>query len=241
MSVVRQGIQKKICQLQARQVLRLSRCTSREYHSTRIDPVLFSLPQQIFRGGRHAVLSQPQHAALYTGQNTHPARKHVGREFVAVVEAAKHKPLRGQTDLLARGAIGDHSCRVIRKIAVRQINDLLAVVGLMLYRNHRPITYQVIEVLRPSGSGIAQPGGLYRRHAPGEYSQAATLRVAVQIDGNIDPVLSGEQGDVAIVLDVIDIDKPVKGTLQPLSCGTRVIEAQRERCDLETVPVVTLK
>src|SRR5258708_5903212 len=121
------------------QVFRQRRHAVGEDQPLRIDSSSRSLLPQIARR-RRMVLRKPQHAVLDPTQYPYPAVESARRDLVAVVEAAECETCGRQSEFLAcEYRLRDRAARVMRQIAVGQIDNLLGVVTLLRLRYDRPI------------------------------------------------------------------------------------------------------
>ena len=134
-------------------------------------------------------LEEPEHAAVDGAQQPHPDVEYLRHDLEAVVEAAEDETSLRQTDFAPRRRVpGDRLGRVVGLVRVREIGDLLVVVLPALRRDQRRVGNQVVDIGRPHRAGIAEPARLHRGRARGEDAGTRALRVALEIDGEVDAI-----------------------------------------------------
>src|SRR5207237_3855580 len=85
-------------------------------------------------------LIEPEDAVRHCAHQPHPDVEEVGRDLVAVVEAAEDETLLPQTALATRRvALRNLTLVVITLVTVRQVHYLFAEEGLLLGRHNKPI------------------------------------------------------------------------------------------------------
>ena len=172
-------------------------------------------------------LEQPQHAACGAEQNLHPLGKHIGGDFVAVVEAGKHKALcaaatLGQAQRLAAGRRRPHfACGVVGLVTVRQAHQVFAVVRAVFGGDDMRISDQVVHVGRTRSAGIAQVADLNGAGPVGENAQAVMAGKTLDVHADVDLLRMqplrhlqiAERGDVLEMLHRV-ANAVVHGVLQ---------------------------
>src|SRR5262245_31381993 len=92
-----------------------------------------------------------------------------------------------QTNLRpTRRAVGDLPPAVVRLITIRQMNDRFGNKGLLIERQHNFIGYNVIDEVGTHRSGKSEIVDLNRRRPMRQDARPAVLRVALQVDRDID-------------------------------------------------------
>ena len=225
MGVVRQRVHEQIGQLLARQMVRQRRHALCEYHPLGFDAARLCLASQISNGVL-IDLRQPQHASLDACEQPHPHVEYHGRKLVAVVEAAKHEACFGQPFLRPRRNLRrNRLARVIGQIAVRQMNDLFAVIGLLVERQHQLVGDHIIHEVRAHGARIAEIARLDRGRTKRKYVRPGIPCMTHQIHRDIDFHLAQRAGDVLIAARG-HIDEMVECPLQTLAHLARLIRTQ---------------
>ena len=95
MGIVRQVVERQVGAFQPRQMLR-GRNRGCEDQPLGIDAGRLRLAPQVIRISRIVARQQPKHTARRLRQDSHPARKGVGRKLVAAVEIAEDECAIGQ-------------------------------------------------------------------------------------------------------------------------------------------------
>ena len=185
MRIVGQGIEKQIAKTMPRE-MRAEAASWREYQPVSIDAARLGFLTKV---GLHANIriKQPQHTAWDGVEKPHPDIEEFWRDLVAIVEAAKDEALIGEATLGPRGcALVDRAQPVIRLIGVRQMDDFLVVIRLLIHRQSVRIGNHVIDEVGAQRARIADEVHLDRRGPLRDDLTTRKLRVAFKVDENID-------------------------------------------------------
>src|SRR5258708_3747155 len=128
-----------------------------------------------FRGFRTKIafdqlvrLEQPQYAAGNRAQQTHPDIEKCRRDLVTIVEAAKHEPPFWQCPILPRRRSAYRfTPSVVRLIAAGKMDQPFRKEGLLAAWHNEGVDDDIVDEIRPHGSGIAEVAHLHRRRAIG--------------------------------------------------------------------------
>src|SRR5215813_12223045 len=125
----------------------------REHETRRIDAAGARLIAEVARC-RLARPEQPQYAAFDLAKEAHPDVEELRRELVAVVEAAEHESGLGQADGAAGRSLGcGFTLGIIDLIAIWQVDDHLAVRGLLIERQNDPVPQYLFVEITPIVAG----------------------------------------------------------------------------------------
>ncbi len=239
MGVDRQIVEEEVGKTVARHMLRQLGALRKD-QARRIDSASLRLAAQVAHRGL-AGLQQPQHAAVDLVQKAHPDIEYVGRDLVAVVEAAEYKSIIGQADRMPRRVLGrDHTPGIVHPIADRKVHDPLAVMLLLVERQDDGVGHDVIDIVDRHGGGEAEIADLDRCRAVGQDRRTGTLGVALEIDGNIDSEIADELRDVLVAAHG-HIVKLVKGPDQPSTDLASVVRPIGNAQHLEAFAIVPLE
>src|SRR5437773_10022933 len=90
--------------------------------------------------------------------------------------------------------LGDLALGIVDLVAIGQISHLFRVMNAVLFRDHELVSDDVIDVRSPHRSGITKAIDLNRRRALRENPWASTVRVSLEVDGDIDLELAQQFG-----------------------------------------------
>ena len=168
------------------------RTVAREDEALRVDAANLRLAPQI-ADGRIIVgaRQQPEHRIRHGRENRRPRVEHLRIELVRLVEAAEHRAGLRQSKRAARGRLADRPLAVVDLIGVRQHGDRLRVVGHVLDRRHDGVADQVVDERGAERPRVTQIVDLDRRRPPRQHDRRRVLRVALEIDENVDGVARG--------------------------------------------------
>ena len=158
------GVQKQVGAVVAGQVF-FGRDAPGEHQALGGDALGLGVCGQVVAGLR-VVLQHPQHAAGAALQDAHPARPHLGREFVVVVEGAKHEALCGQATFGAGGWRANGALAVIGLVA-GQVDGLLGEVRPQFGRHQKAVGQDEVNPWDGAAAHVAQIAGLHRSRAVG--------------------------------------------------------------------------
>ena len=221
---------------QARQMLvrRQVRCKDQPL---RVHPCCGRVPAQLVRALGRALV-QPQHAAWDGLQDAHPAGKHVGKDFVGVVEAHVDESRFGQPKLTARKNIfGDAALAVVALVAVRHAHHFFGEVRLVLGRNHRGVGNDVVHAGAAQCAGVAQVTDLHGRAALCKQLLAAVLRVALQVDGDVQLQLPRLRSN-AVDAPVLHVQELIEAGRDAIGHCVALYRSEGKAVDLEAVVIV---
>src|SRR5262249_54980520 len=140
----------------------------------------------------------------------------------------------------AWGSRGDCIGRIADEKTIGEMDQLFAVVRLLLHRNDDPIGDDIVDVVGARGAGEAEIRDLNRGGTHGENSDPRARCVTVQIDEDPDFTLGHELRDVRITA-IMHVNELVERRLQPASERAAVVRAERYREDLESRAVMKLE
>src|ERR1700731_4319402 len=184
-----------------------------KYKTRGIDPACRSLVAQILLG-MLAIATQPQDAPRAFTQQPHPDVKYQRRDLPSVVEAAEHDPLRRQGELFPRRrARCDHAFPVVHLITIRQMNDMLGIVGLLIEGKDDRVGDDVVNEIDPCSARKSEIGYLDWCRTKCQDAETAVLRKTVKVDSDIDLKIVDQPRDVLVALHS-DIDELVKARRQ---------------------------
>src|SRR4029077_12565918 len=145
------------------------------------------------------------------------------RDLVVVVERAKDEPLGRQPAVRSRwSAIGDHPPRIVRLIAVRQINELFGEVACGTGWDNEVVDDRIVDEIRAHGAGIPKISNLYGRGAIAQDSGPVFSCIALQIDRDVYFHAVDLPGRL-LVRQRTDIVEAIEGLVQTVAHGTSVV------------------
>ena len=173
-------------------------------------------------------------------QDADPCREQVRHDFEAVVKTAEYEGIVGQA-----GAGSVHRCLGYRTIGwVRlkawEVGDFFGEVLSGVFRYHDAIGNDIIDVVRPHRAEKANISDLDWRGPQGENSGAGMLRVAAQIDRDVDPLFA-RQSRHRLVGQRPDIDEFVEIGGDVSSHRVVGVRSEGETDDVEPRAIMALK
>ena len=134
-----------------------------------------------------------------------------------MLKQQKTKPFSGRPQSGARRRqIGDPPLCVVRLIAIGQMDDLLVVEGLLFHRQSDRIGDHIIDEIAAHRARIAEIIHLNGRRPMRRDLAARQLRIAFELDENIDAVGIDALGRFAIV-EIAQIDEGVERLAEPIA------------------------
>jgi hypothetical protein len=165
MRVVGQGIEKKVSQSMARKMFGRRKAWSKN-KAVRINASRGGLAEEIVLDEAVCV-QEPQDRSRNRRQEAHPDIEKRRRYFVGIVERAENKTLIRQPAFgTGRRDIRNQPLGVVWLVAMREPNDLLAVKGLLVHRQHDGIGDHIVDEIRAHCSGKADKAQLHRCGPP---------------------------------------------------------------------------
>src|SRR3984893_5894629 len=211
-----------------------------KYKTSGIDPACRSLLAQILLG-MLAIATQPQDAPRDFTQQPHPDVKYQRRDLPSVVEAAEHDALRRQGELFPpRRARCDRAFSVVHLITIRQMNDVLGVVGLLIEGEDDRVADDVVNEIGPCGARKSEIGHLDWCRTKCQAAETAVSCMTVKVDSDIDLKIVDEPRNVLVALHSA-IDELVKAGRQSRPHVAAVIRAERHPDYFEARAIVPLE
>src|SRR5215471_4511242 len=211
-----------------------------KYETGRINSTRHGLTAQIGLG-IPVVVKQPQHAALDRHEKPHPDIEYGWRDFPLIVEAAENEALWRQPDLRPRRrTLGNHAFPVVDPITIGQMNDAFRVVGLLVEREDDGVRKDVVDELRSHRAGKSVVVDLNRGRPMCQDTRARPLRVAIEVDGDLDPPVAEQVCD-RFVCHRAGVDKLIERRCQPPAYLAAVIRTEGYAEHLEPGAVMSLK
>jgi hypothetical protein len=134
---------------------------------------------------------------------------------------------------------GDEALAIVRLEAVREKDDLLGEVLDRAFVNHEIVGNYIIDKWHTYTAGITKIADLDWRRAPSESKKTTVLRVASQIDKDVDSRFA-DLAAQSVVWQVRNVDELVESSRQAFACGAPIVPRSREPVDLAERAVVRL-
>jgi hypothetical protein len=136
-----------------------------------------------------------------------------------------------------RNAVRDRAVAFAGIIAARELDDLLTKVRRVLEWRGDRVGDDVVYETGTHGSRKAEKADLDRAWPAAQHRRAAIVRVAGEVDGNVDLLCPQQFLDLP-VSHAADVVEMFKRRYDPAAHGTAVVMAEGDAHDLEARPVM---
>src|ERR1019366_10213761 len=187
MRVIGQGVEKEIGQPVPGEMLG-RRLPLRENKASWIDAALDGFAAKVVLD-EFVRVQEPKHAPRDSHEKTHPDVEKLWRDLIGIVERAKDEALFRKSAFGARRRdVRDQPLGVVWLIAMRQMDDFLAVEGLPAPPQHEGIGDHIVDETGTHGSWKADEAHLHGSWSLRGNPGARTFRIALQFNENIDSI-----------------------------------------------------